>query len=257
MNRRWIASPLLAIACTAQTTAVSDAEAALRKRAEEFFELQVQNKFRQSEALVADESKDDYYVSHKPKIEGFKISKIEMLEGGKRARIITLTKAQVTLAGAPTQVFEIPALSSWKLIDGKWYWYMDREMLRQTPFGTAKEGTGSRDGALGLPGSAPSINELQAGVRLSRNSVTLLPDGRVETVTVTNHLPGVAVVKVAQRAAPIEGLVIEPGELRLQGNSAGEFRLRAIAGAHFSDQVTFEVTPLNQTLVLDVKSTAK
>jgi len=259
MNRRWIAPPLLAIACTAQTPAISKSEAALRKRAEEFFELQVQNKFRQSEALVADESKDDYYVSHKPQIEGFKISRVEMLDGGKRARVITLTKAKVTLAGAPTQVFEIPAMSSWKLIDGKWYWYLDRELMRQTPFGTAKEG--DKSGALpgfNMPGSAPSLQDLQTAVQISRNVIELVPGGESQTVIVTNNLPGVTVLKLAPRAAPIQGLVIEPMELTVPGKSKGEIHLTALAGAAFApDQIIWDVAPLSQTFVITVRRVEK
>ncbi len=222
--------------------------------------MQLESKFRQAEALVADESKDDYYNAHKPKIEGFKISKVEFLDGGKRARVITLTKTTVTFAGAPTQQFEIPALSSWKLIDGKWYWYMDRDLLKQTPFGTAKEGEKSNGTppAFSMPGSAPSIEKLQQGVQISRNIVDLEPGGPAQTVTLINNLPGVAVVKLGYRTVPIPGLVVEPQTVTINGNSKAELKLRAEKGAKLvAEQIVLEVSPLNQNFVIQLKTVEK
>ena len=73
MDRRWIIFPTIAVTSAAQTPATPASEKALRARVSEFFQLQVDKKFRQAEALVATESRDDYYDSSKPKMESFKI----------------------------------------------------------------------------------------------------------------------------------------------------------------------------------------
>lgn len=260
MNHRWIVYPSIALAAVAQTPAVSEAEKALRPRVEEFFQYQLEGKYRQAEALVAEESKDEYYAARKPPIEGFKISKVEFLDAN-RARVTVLSKAKVAIMGAAPQVFEVPSVSSWKLDGGKWCWYIDQELARQTPFGTFKPGKAadtSDPSALfkGVNGAAPSIETLQKSVSIQPDSVELVPGGPAKTVVVTNDLPGNVTVRVADRATPIAGLVVDKKSIVLATKQKGEFSMRAQEGSKFNEAVTFLVEPFNRTVTVQVKTPA-
>src|ERR1700691_5106919 len=88
IDRRFL-FPVAAVTAWAQqpAPAAAEAEAALRARVEQFYQLQVDKKFRQAEALVAEESKDDYYNRSKPDIKGFSIQEIQLLDDNTRARV--------------------------------------------------------------------------------------------------------------------------------------------------------------------------
>src|SRR3954463_4961584 len=97
IDRRFLLP--IAAATTAwaqQSPEAAQAEAELRARVDQFFQLQVDKKFRQAESMVADDSKDAYYDGNKYNIKGFKIDRIELLDGN--------TKAKVTIKGGVTLV---------------------------------------------------------------------------------------------------------------------------------------------------------
>jgi len=68
---------------------VSDAEKALRARAEQFYQLEVGGEFRKAEALVAEDSKDYFYKNSKPEISKFEIEKVQIDPDGIHA-IVTV-----------------------------------------------------------------------------------------------------------------------------------------------------------------------
>src|SRR4051794_20209879 len=70
-----------------QSPEAAQAEAELRARVDQFFQLQVDKKFRQAESLVADDSKDAYYDGNKYNIKGFKIDTIQLLDDNTRAKV--------------------------------------------------------------------------------------------------------------------------------------------------------------------------
>ena len=44
------------------------------------------------------------------------------------------------LPGFMGKPMKVPVPSTWKLVDGTWYWYVDPESLRMTPFGKMTPG---------------------------------------------------------------------------------------------------------------------
>ena len=45
------------------------------------------------------------------------------------------------LPGFMGKPMKVPVPSTWKLVDGTWYWYVDPESLRMTPFGKLNPGS--------------------------------------------------------------------------------------------------------------------
>src|SRR5580704_7107848 len=95
IDRRFL-FPVAAATAWAQqpSPAAAEAEAALRARAEQFFQLQVDKKYRPAEAMVADDTKDLYYNGKKFNITSFSIEKIEMLDDNAHARLTIKAKVK-------------------------------------------------------------------------------------------------------------------------------------------------------------------
>src|ERR1035438_5497206 len=91
MDSKLLVTMLAVKVVCAQQADPADAEKALSERVREFYQLQVDKKYRQSEVYIAADTKDLFYASGKPDLAGFSIAKVVMLEGG--------TKAEVTVKG--------------------------------------------------------------------------------------------------------------------------------------------------------------
>src|SRR5580692_1418161 len=99
IDRRFL-FPVAAVTAWAQqpSPAVAEVEAALRARVEQYYQLQVDKKFRQAEAMVAEDSKDDYYNRAKQDIKSFSIQQIEFRRDNSRARVTLKAKLVVRVA---------------------------------------------------------------------------------------------------------------------------------------------------------------
>ena len=168
-----------------------DVEQALRERITRFYQLHVDQKFRQAEALVAEDSKDFFYTANKPHYFSFEIGDIEWQDSFTRARVKMLCEQKVIIPGFQGKSMIIPEPSLWKIEDGKWVWYLDRNVFRRTPFGELSEA----DPAV-KAGAAPQmpnidVNAVQAMVKADRNQVQFKADNSSEMVTIFNQMPGV------------------------------------------------------------------
>jgi hypothetical protein len=192
IDRRFL-FPAVAVTAWAQqpAPAAAEAEAAVRARAEQFFQLQVDKKYRPAEAMVADDTKDLYYDGRKFNINSFSIEKIEMLDGNTRAKVTI--KAKVTRPVPTMGIVDFPALEEtlWKLENGQWVYYVDQSAAVETPFGPmkAQKGVGASAPAMAMANKLANLSELRNLVKVDRNSIDLVGDGAAQTITVSNDLP--------------------------------------------------------------------
>jgi hypothetical protein len=170
----------------------ADVDQALRARIAEFFDLHVKGEFRKAEALVAEDSKDLYYNSNKTKYLSFEIGRIDYSDNFTRAKATVLCEQHILLPGFTGRPMKVPIASTWKLVDGTWYWYLDPESLRMSPFGKMSPGP--------APDSAPPSKTIPAipttvpdyiykQVTADKASVALKA-GESDHVTITNSAPG-------------------------------------------------------------------
>jgi hypothetical protein len=251
IDRRFL-FPVVAATAWAQSPAAAEAEAALRARAEQFFQLQVDKKFRQAESMVADDTKDYYYNNGKFNIKSFSIQKVDLLDNNTRAKVTM--KATVTLMTPNTQPmdFDAPATTLWKIEDGKWVWYFDIAAAVQTPFGKLGPGAAAAiPSALNTTGKAPDLATLRSSVKIDRNSVQLTPDGPVETVAVSNELPGG--VDLELRSDRVSGLSAQLGKKHLEAGEKTVIYFRAATGSEGAGIVRLMVSPIAAQLDIRVK----
>ncbi|HXS97943.1 MAG TPA: hypothetical protein VN736_25260 [Candidatus Limnocylindrales bacterium] len=132
---------LLACACAAQDSKPpADVDAALRERVDQFFRYHVSAQFRKAEALTAEDSKDFFYNAPKPHYLSYGgIQTIRYSDNFTHAYVT------VTVQSASSAEFgNLPALpipSMWKVEDGKWCWYIDKDVLRHSMFGDISQST--------------------------------------------------------------------------------------------------------------------
>ncbi len=191
----------------------ADVDKALRDRIYEFYHYHVTGEYRKAEALVAEDTKDFFYSRNKPSYLSFEISKIQYSDNYTRAKAMVLCEQYVMVPGFADKPLKVPIPSTWKLVDGKWYWWVDPEALRETPWGRMTPGPGVRPTSSAFPAIPDSAEPFLHQVKADKQSVRLKP-GRSEQVTITNTAPGPMTVSLA--GAP-PGIVakLDRGEMKI------------------------------------------
>ena len=114
---------------------------ALRKRVNEFFQTHVDGKTRQALAMVAEESADAFFNAQKPKLQSFEIQQVNYAKNFQEATVLILAEREMMIPMAGVQMLKVPMESSWRLVDGKWLWYIPARDCTVTPFGCAPNNT--------------------------------------------------------------------------------------------------------------------
>ena len=252
-DRRFL-FPLVAATAWAQqpAPAVDEVEAALRARVEQFYQLQVDKKFRQAEALVAEESKDDYYNRPKLDIKGFSIQEIHLSDNNTRARVTLKGKLTLKMAQLGSQAFEMPMTTSWKMENGQWCWFIDPDLSSQTPFGRIDRSPATAR----KPGDPPPVKidvaTLMNQVTLDSTSVILDASNPIQTITVSNNLPGEVNLELTN--PQLEGVSIEVERSTLKAGEKSAIRFRRTSEAKSSGLVRIVASPLNKIFDIRVRS---
>ena len=222
----------------------ADVDAALRARITEFFQYHVKQQFRQAEALVADDTKEFFYSHNKPQYLSFEIVRIQYSDNFTKATATMLAEQYVMIPGFTEKPIKTPIPSTWKLIDGKWYWYVDQESLRNSPFGKMTAGEG-RPGTLHEIPASPDF--VMGKVKPDKASVALHP-GEEAQIKLTNTAPGY--MSVAVEGKP---LGIEAGLDRtdIPRDAAAVLTVKALEGAK-SGRVNVRVSPTGEIIPITV-----
>jgi len=236
-----------------------DVDDALRARIKQFYDYHVASKFRQAEQFISEESKDDFYELSKPELHGYKISSIEYSDNFTKAKVVIVGAMPVLLAWAGGKIMDIPFASFWRLEDGKWFWYYNKEAARHTPFGDVKvpaESSGPKASAMPVMPTI-SLAALQSALKIDRTRVEI-PAGKSATVNVTNTLPGLASLSIACPNRPLAetGITATFDKKELKGNETAVLTLTAspkTSAGNIPLQIT--ISPTNQTLYFTVSIT--
>lgn len=262
---RFAAFALLAPALHAQLTsdvlekAPPDVDDALRARITQFYQLHVDGKFRQAEQLVAEDSKDFFYSSNKPKYLKFTISKIQYSDNFTKALATVVCNMFVPFPGFANKPLDVPTPSRWKIENGQWYWYIDPEQLLQTPFGRRKpqpEGGAPASGGGALPARIPGAQDLPKllnQVQADKNSVKLdAGKASSDSVVIENRLQGV--IKLVLEAPKVPGLEarLDREELKPGEKASVTFSYKPGKKAPERAAATVTVQPTNQAIPVEV-----
>lgn len=285
---RFLLAFLILFSLQAQTPAPTldkppqDVDDALRARIKQFYDFHVARKYRQAETLIANESKDDFYVLSKPELQGYKIGSIEYSDKFTKAKVVIIGSMPVLLPMAGGKIMDMPFASFWKIESpgkateepvkkggkkkpaakasaGVWYWYYNKDAARETPFGkvtTSAEKPG--EGPTALPARPNvSVESLQSALKVDTTRVNLVA-GKPKTIQVTNTLPGPASLSISCPNKPLAetGITAKFDRSDLKGNDTASLTFSVdpnIPPGVVPLQIT--VSPTNQILNLTVRIT--
>jgi hypothetical protein len=248
--RRIVPVLLLAAAAFAQNPPKKTDEA-LRARVSEFYHYHVTEEYRKAEKLVAPEAQDMFYVREKPKYQSFEISKIEYSDRFQKAKVTVTVSKYGHGEGFEGLALKTPSLSSWKLVKGKWCWYVDPEELKRVGFGPS-----ANAGTKPLPGTAvpemkidPSaVASVFGHVAVDKSSLLVKPGGSDE-LTITNNSMGTVTVEV-QQVLPDIKVTLDKKQL-----NRGE---KAVATVTYGDnphsgEIRFVIGPTNEFISVETR----
>ena len=201
----------------------AEVDEALRARMKEFYQYHVTQEFRKAEKLVAEDSQDFFYDHNKPHYLSFEIRSISYSENFTKARAVVVCEQFVAMPGFMEKPLQVPTPSTWKLVDGKWYWYIDKAELDKTPFGKLVAGPGT---PTGLPTAIPTTADFAMNqVKVDRQSVGLKA-GQPEQVTITNSAAGYMNIAIQGTVPGVEATldrsVLKAGEKAILTLRPGE-----------------------------------
>jgi hypothetical protein len=229
----------------------ADVDAALRARVQEFYDLHVKAQFRKAEELVAEDTKDLFYSRDKPKYLSCEFSRVDYSANFTQAKVIMLCEQYIMVPGFADHPIKVPTPSTWKLENSKWYWYVDPESLRMTPFGKMTPGAFPPKGAPQAPPSLASIpttaDFLYKQMQLDKDAVRLKA-GESAEVSITNGAPGVMSLSVP---AALPGIHAKLDKSTLQAGGKATLTLRAAEGAK-SGVLNVQVEQTMQLLAIQI-----
>jgi hypothetical protein len=232
----------------------ADVDAALRARVQEFFDLHVKAQFRKAEELVAEDTKEFFYTRNKPKYLSCELSRIDYSDNFTKANAVLICEQYIMMPGFADHPMKVPTPSAWKLENGKWYWYVDQDALRNTPWGRMTPGALPEKGGAPPPPSFANIPTaaeiLSRQVQLDKDAVRLKP-GESAEVIVSNATPGLMSLSLP---AALLGIEAKLDKSTLQAGGKAVLTLRAAKGAKtgvFNVQVepTMQLLPIQITIV--------
>jgi hypothetical protein len=110
-------------------------DAALRERVAKFYQTYVDKKWRLSDEFVAEDTKDRYYAAPKPPYYSYQINEIKYEENFTKAIVLSLAEQDRMIAMGGVLRMKVPMQSYWKIVDGKWMWYLPERNCVATPMG--------------------------------------------------------------------------------------------------------------------------
>lgn len=231
------------------------AEAQLRTRVETFYKLAVEHKFREMEAMVAPDARDDYYAGDKLNILDYKIEGVQWVEPAKKANVTIVSKVLTRHIRSGDEIDEVPYASHWELIHGVWYWYVPRVSRRVTAFGQMHtdpaKAAQSNMNLKEMIQKGPDMALLMNGLQPEATSIELDQEpGASASVVLTNKLPGTIELLLA---TPIgTGFTTTLSSESLKAGEQATLTVRSIPGAKREASVGIQVRPTGQNLVIDV-----
>jgi hypothetical protein len=237
---------------------------ALRARMEQFFQLHVTGEYRKAESLVSEETKDWFYEHNKPKYLSFEIRAITYSENFTKAKATVVCEQIIPLPGFAGKPMKVPSASDWKLVDGKWYWYVPPEAMKSFPFGKATitdeqaaasaKAAASGKGAPAAPGALPSLDSIPTTPDFIMNKMKAdktsidLKAGSSATVTFQNTAPGTMSIKVIEWP---KGVEISPASASLKTGESAALTVKATDGAK-SGAIGVLVSPTNEVVSIKI-----
>lgn len=206
--------------------APAEIDDALRARITTFYKDFIDGKFRQADALVAEDSKDIFFAAEKKRYKACEIGTIRYSDNFTKAQAVVSCDTQYFMMGREIPV-KLPISSLWKVENGQWYWYvlkLSEQQEYNSPFGPVKRPPlPNSDGTAPPSTVAPPrpdpmalAGQVMNAVRVDRDNLEFnTTKASEQEVHVKNSLPGDVTVIAT---TPVAGLSVKPAKATVHSN---------------------------------------
>lgn len=190
---------------------------ALRARVMIFYGAHISGKYRDALKVVADDAMDDFLAGNRDSYTACEVSKINYSDNFSKAAVTTACKGEMRFRGTRMPV-TMPLLSTWKVVDGEWFWYHIKQDSVVTPFGISRAFPGDAAGSTPAPAipadpMAAAQNILKM-VSIDGNAVQLKGyEASKGELHVVNNMPGNVTVTVDKLPVAGTHVQVTPSEL--------------------------------------------
>ena len=193
------------------TKAPPDVDEALRARITLFYQAHIAGKFNDAYQVVADDSKDTFLASARQTYKSCEIAKINYSNDFTNANVVTACKGELTWRGKRMPA-TMPLPSTWKLVNGQWYWYSAKRDAVETPFGISRS-TSSSDTASQMPpipaDPLAAAQDILRKVAIDKTEIQLKGyETSKDELHLANNMPGPIHLSVTFPAS--KGVTIKP-----------------------------------------------
>lgn len=200
-------------------------DSALRARINKFFQAHVDGKFRLADEVVAEDTKDAFFAANKTRYYSFEIVKITYSENFTRAQAVVSCEMDFTIPGAGKVRVKAPRTTTWKLLDGQWWYYILPTDSYDSPFGKMHPGPEGKASGPVTPQTGPSMAAIMSMVKSSKSEVGLSSDKPgSDEVILTNTLPGTVTLVLQYPGLPGLDIQLDRKELRTGETARLSFR---------------------------------
>ena len=256
--------PLLLLAQEPKpATPPAEVDKALRERATEFLQHQVDGNFRKAFELVAEDSKDFYFAISKTTIQSFKIEEVIYSDNFSKATVQAMAVRKTNIAGHELEI-PGPVADIWKLEDGKWYWYHDPKQIAAVPFFPGLTAGGDAAAGPADPNILPKDTSPEAVAKAAANLVqpttfnksqarfTLGKAGAEEVVFHNGNRGQIKVYARVQGNPP--GITVEPAETFVNALADLTFKVSYTPAEKTpaESMVLFEIQPFHSVYTFPV-----
>jgi hypothetical protein len=225
-----------------------EVDAALRGRVTDFFQAQVEGKFRQAEQYVAEDTKDFYYAMYKAKYLKFAIVKISYSDNFTKAKVTLQTEREVAQAMIPSMKVNLREDTDWKIENGLWCWTHDRREVR-TPFNASSTGPTQAGSTASNPAATQDLAET---VSADKKDIRLNERLTSDVVVLRNELAGFVSLQLVVPEAPGLTARLDHEQVGPNGIARVFFSYKPTAAAVKEVVVNVVVQPTNQTVPIRV-----
>jgi hypothetical protein len=196
---------------------------ALRARVAQFYQAQMEGKFREAFTLVADDSQDAFFTAPKQQYKGCETIRINYSEEFTKAQVVESCEGELAFHGHMFHS-KVPVTTNWKVEKGQWYWYYVKPKFIPSPFSPtglvpAPDEADVKAGRTApvLPDPAVAARTILSLVKLDKTVISLSRDQTSkDELHVRNQMKGA--VSLSTDPVTLPGLKITFGKTELQAN---------------------------------------
>jgi hypothetical protein len=264
MLRAFIILIMALLPAWAQTPAVEQPKAppgveeALRARVNEFYQLQVEGKFRAAEKYVCESSQETYYASDKSQWLSKEIKRIDFKDDFTKADVqIAFETEASTPFGRIKMKSVLP--SPWNFEQGAWCHFMpdpSKVLSKKTPFGTmsAKPPAPGKPAAP-TPGKGVAASTVRSSVAANRTTLRIKGyEASSDEVEIVNGLAGVISLQMKEPNFP--GLTVTLSAQQLKSKEKAQVKVKYVPQERAPKavcKIPIQVVPTGQKIILTVK----